>query len=388
MTRNARMPNVWQSRAQDLLCWWPMLHCRPVSRQSREETKMKRAWLALFVVAEVLSAQTPPDQIPFKLGTFELDGRQFVGAVVQDSTVVDLSKANELFMALDMKELIGRYELDGLKQRVYQIVNEVDRASRAGDAPVYVHDLQSLVIRPPIVYPETMLNAAQNYKAHQEEMSSPAEREAAETAEPPESIPYIWERKPGDIRHNPYLFPKPRTAIIADGEAIRMAPGRDELDWECELAIVIGRPASRVSIEDANDYIFGYTIENDVSDRAGRGDDRYGSDWLIGKGRDTYAPMGPFIVPKEFTKDPMNLAIKFTLNGQVMQDSNTSYMWHNVYELVHYASNILMLRPGDVIATGSPSGVGAGRNPPVFMKKGDVAVSWIEGIGTLTNKVQ
>ncbi len=349
---------------------------------------MKRAWLALFIVAEVLSAQTPSDQIPFKLGTFELDGRQFVGAVVRDSTVVDLSKADELFRALDMRALIERYEPDGLRRRVYQIVNEVDRALRAGETAAYVHDLQSLEVRPPIMYPETMLNAAVNYKAHQEEMASRREVLGPSDAEAPESIPHIWERKPGDTRHNPYLFPKPRTAIIADGENIRMPPGRDELDWECELAVVIGRPASRVSIEEANDYIFGYTIENDVSDRAGRGDGRHGSDWLIGKGHDTYAPMGPFIVPKEFIGDPMNLAIKFTLNGEVMQDSNTSYMWHSVYELVHYASNILTLRPGDVIATGSPSGVGAGRDPPVFMKKGDTAVSWSEGIGTLTNKVK
>jgi 2-keto-4-pentenoate hydratase/2-oxohepta-3-ene-1,7-dioic acid hydratase in catechol pathway len=330
----------------------------------------------LFLAAGVLAgalqlpAQTASDQIPFKLGIFELAGRQFVGAVVRDATVIDLARANELLqrqphwvavpMARDMKELIGRYELDGLRQRVYQIVNEADQASRAGEAPAYVHDLETLEIRPPIMYPETMLNAARNYQAHDEEMSSRAERQAAATAEPPESIPYIWERKPGDTRHNPHLFPKPSTAIIADGENIRMPPGRDELDWECELAVVIGRPASRVGIEEANDYIFGYTIENDVSDRAGRGDGRHGSDWLIGKGHDTYAPMGPFIVPKEFIGDPMNLAIKFTLNGEVMQDSNTSFMWHNVYELVHYASNILMLRPGDVIATGSPSGVGAG----------------------------
>ena len=349
---------------------------------------MKRAWLALVIVAESLSAQTPSDQIPFKLGTFELEGRQFVGVVLGDSTVVDLSKANDVFVTLDMRELIEGYERDGLKQRVYRIVNDVDRSSRAGETAAYVHDLESLEIRPPIMYPQTMLNAARNYKAHDEEMSSPAERQAAAAAERPGSIPYIWERKPGDTRHNPYLFPKPRTSVIGDGESIRMPLGREELDWECELALVIGRPASRVSIEEATDYIFGYTIENDVTDRAGRGDGRYGSDWLIGKGHDTFAPMGPFIVPEEFIGDPMNLAIKFTLNGEVMQDSNTSRMWHDIYELVHYASNVLTLQPGDVIATGSPSGVGAGRNPPIYMKNGDIAVSWIEGIGTLTNPVQ
>ena len=112
----------------------------------------------------------------------------------------------------------------------------------------------------------------------------------------------------------------------------------------------------------ASDVIFGYTIENDVSDRGGRGDDRYGSDWLIGKSHDTFAPMGPFIVPKEFAGDPRKLDVKFMLNGQLMQDASTSLMIHDVFEQVSYASNILTLRPGDVIATGSPAGVGSPAN--------------------------
>ena len=167
-----------------------------------------------------------------------------------------------------------------------------------------------------------------------------------------------------------------------------MPPKREKLDWESELAIVIGKTASHVSIENAADYIFGYTIEHDVSDRNGRDDGRHGSDWLIGKGHDTFAPMGPFIVPKEFIADPMDLDLKFMLNDQVMQDSNTKFMIHNVYELVHFASNIITLQPGDVLSTGSPSGVGSGRNPPIFMKKGDKAICQIEGIGTLTNPIQ
>ena len=97
--------------------------------------------------------------------------------------------------------------------------------------------------------------------------------------------------------------------------------GRDQVDWECELGVVIGRTRRRVPAGQANDYIFGYTMENDVSDRGGRGDDRYGSDWLIGKSHDTFAPMGPFIVPKEFVADPRKLTVRFTLNGQVMQDA-------------------------------------------------------------------
>jgi 2,4-diketo-3-deoxy-L-fuconate hydrolase len=150
---------------------------------------------------------------------------------------------------------------------------------------------------------------------------------------------------------------------------------------------VIGREADHVPLARAADYIFGYTLENDVSDRGGRGDDRYGSDWLIGKSHDTFAPMGPFIVPKEFAGDPRKLNVKFTLNGQLMQDASTALMIHDVFEQVTYASNILTLRAGDVIATGSPAGVGSARKPPIFFKPGDVSVCTYEGIGTLTNPV-
>lgn len=360
---------------------------------------MKRSWYIVLLVGLILGwsvslpAQMSSEQLPFKLGTFELEGRPFVGAVVRDTTVIDLVSANEalqrrpnwveLPMAQDMKSLIARYEY-GLRDRVYEIVTAVEEMA---ERPHYVHDLGSLKIMPPIMYPQTILNAAVNYRAHAEEMAGRSVNIPAGSDEgASQSIPGIWERKPGDTRHNPYFFLKPSAAVIATGDLIEPPPS-GKLDWECELAAVIGRPAKEVSIEDANDYIFGYTIQNDLSDRGGRGDNRHGSDWLIGKGHDTMSPQGPFIVPKEFIGDPMDLDIKFTLNGEVMQDSNTSYMWHNVYELVHFGSNIITLQPGDIVSTGSPSGVGAGRTPPVFMKPGDTAVSSIENIGTLTNKV-
>jgi len=171
----------------------------------------------------------------------------------------------------------------------------------------------------------------------------------------------------------------------AEGALLHHAYGADRQVPGCELAIVIGRTASRVSIDQARDYIFGYTLENDVSDRNGRADGRHGSDWFIGKGHDTFAPLGPYLVPKEFVPDPQKLAIKFTLSGKVMQDSSTERMTHNVYELVSFVSHILTLKPGDIIATGSPAGVGAARG--VFMKAGDLAVCTIDRIGTLTNPV-
>jgi 2-keto-4-pentenoate hydratase/2-oxohepta-3-ene-1,7-dioic acid hydratase in catechol pathway len=181
------------------------------------------------------------------------------------------------------------------------------------------------------------------------------------------------------------VFPKPVGSVIGDGDAIRLPPGREQVDWECELAIVIGRTADHVSPEQAKDHIFGYTLENDVSDRGGRADRRHGSDWFIGKGHSTFAPLGPYLVPKEFVPDPQKLPIKFTLSGTVMQDSTTERMTHNVYELVSFVSHVLALRPGDIIATGSPAGVGAARG--VFMKPGQTSVCTIGGIGTLTNPV-
>jgi 2-keto-4-pentenoate hydratase/2-oxohepta-3-ene-1,7-dioic acid hydratase in catechol pathway len=112
-----------------------------------------------------------------------------------------------------------------------------------------------------------------------------------------------------------------------------------------------------------------------------------GSDWLVGKNHDTFAPLGPVIVPKEFLKDPLNTRHTFTLNGVVMQDSNTSRMSHNIYELLQYASNILTLNPGDVISGGSPAGTNIERAEPRWMRAGDIAVCAIEGIGTQTHSV-
>ncbi|HSB61657.1 MAG TPA: fumarylacetoacetate hydrolase family protein, partial [Vicinamibacteria bacterium] len=251
----------------------------------------------------------------------------------------------------------------------------------------FVHERRALKVRPPILRPETMLNAAVNYTEHGAEMAGRPAVLPPPPADAPRSAPGLWERRPGDPRQNPYLFLKARTAVIADGEEIRIPPGRDQVDWECELAVVVGRRADHVPLERAADYVFGYTLENDVSDRGGRGDSRFGSDWLVGKAHDTFAPLGPFIVPREFVQDPQKLRIRFSLSGTLMQDSSTERMTHSVYELLHYASNVLTLQPGDVISTGSPAGVGSARNPPIYMKPGDVAVCTIEGIGTLTNGV-
>jgi 2-keto-4-pentenoate hydratase/2-oxohepta-3-ene-1,7-dioic acid hydratase in catechol pathway len=341
-------------------------------------------------------AQAAPE--PFKLGTFQHEGRTVVGIVVRDSFVIDFAAAHAavrtpastLAPPADMKDLIRRYDA-GVRARIVEIIRATGDPSRS-NRPPYVHALSSLKILPPIVYPTTMLNVAVNYREHDIEMAR--NREAGQP--PPtaggalpgtQSAPGIWERAADDKRWNPYMFMKAPAAVIADGESVRLPVGRTRIEWECELGLVIGQPAARVPVAKASDYIFGYTLENDISDRGGRGDTRHGSDWVVSKNHDTFAPLGPFITPKEFVPDVGNLRITFALNGEVLQEGSTSQMIHNVFEQVAYASNILTLRPGDVIATGTPPGVGSARNPPILLKAGDKMACTYQGIGTLTNPV-
>jgi 2-keto-4-pentenoate hydratase/2-oxohepta-3-ene-1,7-dioic acid hydratase in catechol pathway len=357
--------------------------------------------LAAAVAASArLGAQAGGAAVPFKLGTFDQNGRTFVGLVLRDAQVVDIAAANTAFEAAnggarrltppaDMKQLIARYDAE-LKPRLADIARTV---SNAGTAPRYVYPVASLKILPP-VRPSTQLNAGANYMEHEQGIAANAANRgagpapAAAPASTAVTAPGIWERKPGDTRDNPYLFQKLPNVIIGATDNIVVPRGRTNIDFECEFATVIGKPAKYVTVANANDYIFGYTAHHDVSDRGGRGDRKMGgSDWLIQKNHDTFGPLGPYIVPKEFFKDPMNTRHTMFLNGMVMQDSNTNRMTHNIYELVSFASNILTLAPGDVIANGSPAGTNIERKDPRWMRAGDTAKCEIEGIGALVNPV-
>jgi len=336
-----------------------------------------------FLVLAVSSA-TAQEVSPFKLGLFEQGGRVFVGVVIDESVVIDLSVASAAVgtpaasepMPRDMKELIERYD-SGVRQRILEILRNTGDLS-SGDRPDWIYDVNTLKILPPIMYPMTMLNVAVNYAEHDVEMA--AVRQGAPGQTMPtggnalpgtESASGIWERRPNDPRWNPYMFMKATASIIAHGEPIRIPPGRSRIEWECELAVVIGQTASRVPVERAEEYIFGYTLQNDISDRGGRGDTRYGSDWLVTKSQDTFAPIGPFITPKEFVPDVHQLRVTYALNDEILQEGSTAQMIHGVPELVTYGSNLLTLRPGDLIATGTPPGSGSARTPPIFLQDGD-----------------
>lgn len=180
------------------------------------------------------------------------------------------------------------------------------------------------------------------------------------------------------------MFCKYPSSIIGPGEDISWLKGlTDKVDYEAELAVVIGKTARNVLQADAFDYIAGYTNCNDVSAR----DLQFmpGDQWLRGKCLDTFCPLGPYLVTRDEIADPHNLSISCRVNGEPMQDSNTSEMIYKIPYLIEYLSKAFTLYPGDIIATGTPHGVGAFRNPPIWLKHGDVVTVEIEGLGQLTN---
>ena len=186
------------------------------------------------------------------------------------------------------------------------------------------------------------------------------------------------------IPERPVVFSKFATAVIGPGEPVVLPPTSMQVDYEAELAVVIGRRAKNVSASRALDYVLGYTAFNDVSARDFQFAD---GQWQRGKSCDTFAPMGPKIVTSDAVPNPHKLAIKLTLNGQVMQDSNTDQLIFGVPELIEFLSQTITLEPGDVIATGTPPGVGFARKPPVFLHPGDEMEVDIEGVGKLNTPV-
>ena len=186
------------------------------------------------------------------------------------------------------------------------------------------------------------------------------------------------------IPEKPVVFSKFSSAVIAPGEPVVLPPQSKQVDYEAELAVVIGRRAKNVSADRAYDYVLGYTAFNDVSARDFQFAD---GQWQRGKSCDTFAPMGQTIITTDAIPDPHKLSIKLKLNGETMQDSNTDQLIFGVPRLIEFLSETITLEPGDVIATGTPAGVGFARNPPVFLKAGDQMEVLIEGMGGLGNPV-
>jgi 2-keto-4-pentenoate hydratase/2-oxohepta-3-ene-1,7-dioic acid hydratase in catechol pathway len=208
----------------------------------------------------------------------------------------------------------------------------------------------------PVPRPGKIICVGLNYRDH-----------AAETGKP--------------LPSEPILFAKFTNSVVGDNATVVMPPASDEVDWEAELGVVVGRRASRVSVEDALDHVAGYTCMNDLSARDLQ---RSGVQWTRGKAIDGFLPMGPVLVTRDEVPDPQALAITCTLNGEVVQESSTKEMVFGVAALISFISQTLTLEPGDCIATGTPPGVGMAMKPPRFLAAGDVLTVEIERVGRLT----
>lgn len=339
----------------------------------------------ILTASSAVSAQDIAE--PFKVGTFETGGAPWVGVVLRDRLIVELDAANAALersaglpvipMPADMIALIERYDY-GVKRRLYEIVNDLVGNNMLGAArPDYVYDVEDVGTLPPIMYPGKILNAAVNFYSHVDESGTPEERRAAA-------------RQRREERGVPYLFLKPsRGAVVGNGSPIVIPYGRNRTDWEVELGTVIGRTAKYVSANNAQDYVFGYMVTMDISDRGGRppGGAPFTSDWFVGKGHDTFAPQGPWIVPKEFYGNPMEiLRQSLSVGEEQMQEATAGDMIHSLWELIEYGSSIITLYPGDVINNGTSGGTGMGtavRGAQRFLQPGEVVTATIDGIGTL-----
>ncbi len=223
------------------------------------------------------------------------------------------------------------------------------------------HDAATAKLLAPIPDPQKIICLGLNYRDHAAESGSPIPKE-------------------------PILFSKYSTALIGHGDNIILPPVSNEVDYEAELVIVVGKRGRNLSADNATNYVAGYTVGHDVSARDWQLK-KDGKQWMVGKTFDTFAPLGPVLVTADEVPDPHNLPIRLRLNGQTMQDSNTKQMIFSVGATLAYLSQVFTLEPGDLIFTGTPPGVGFARKPPVYLKGGDVVEVEIDGLGLLRNSV-
>ncbi|MDG4856636.1 fumarylacetoacetate hydrolase family protein [Streptomyces sp. T-3] len=296
-----------------------------------------------------------------RLVSYTLDDASVrLGAQVDD-LVVDLATLAERAAVELPLDLLSFIRAGAAAQETARSLLDAGPAAWPAEA---LHRMETLSLRAPL-RPGKIIGVGLNYVEH--------------VAESSRSLDTDKERPT-----RPVLFSKPATAVTGPGQPIlHNADLTTQLDWECELAVVIGRTAFRVSEEDAYDHIFGFGIVNDISAR----DQRRSGQWFFSKGQDSYAPFGPAVVTADDIPDPMDLDLSLRVNGVTKQKSNTRHMLFPIARLIADITSGVTLEPGDVIATGSPAGVGAGMVPPEFLVPGDTVEATVELIGTLTNPV-
>jgi 2-keto-4-pentenoate hydratase/2-oxohepta-3-ene-1,7-dioic acid hydratase in catechol pathway len=289
-----------------------------------------------------------------RLVTFKQDGNQVPGIVVDDVVVpvaAVADRANGASVDSVTAILAGGADLWGKLSAA---------AESAGDAGTPLADVELDV---PVPNPQKIICIGMNYSDHIEETKGIA----GTTRETPD---------------DPVLFAKWNTALLPHEGTVLIPSATEKVDWEAELAVVIGKRGVRIPRDEALSYVGGYTAFNDVSARDLQ---LSGPQWTAGKSPDTFAPVGPWVVTADELADASTLSIKLRLNGETMQDANTSQLIHPIDKLIEFISAVITLEPGDIIATGTPSGVGLAMDPPFFIQAGDVTEVEIEGIGVLRN---
>jgi len=265
---------------------------------------------------------------------------------------------------------LGALTDDGRVRPIAEGTSMKHLIARCAESPDYALHLEALAereetlpldevrLKAPLHNPDKMIFIGLNYRDH--------------AAESNMAVPKV-----------PVLFPKYANSIVGPEDDVVIPAEVEQCDYEVELAVVIGRTAKNVAAEDAMDYVFGYTVINDVSARDLQLTE---GQWTRGKAIDTFAPMGPCIATRDEIPDPHKLRLSLALNGKTMQDSDTGFLIFDIPYLVSFLSRTITLSPGDVISTGTPPGVGMGFEPPVWLKDGDVTEAYVEHIGTLRNR--
>ena len=298
-----------------------------------------------------------------KLVTYRLGQNEARMGVISDRLIIDVEKFGKKVNLELTSSMLDFIELGPIA------VESLDAALKDSNSRDYVGisvPYENAKILAPIPRPKkNIFGIGLNYKDHIGEASKPLDTSS-------------------ELPQEPVIFSKFPTAVIGDQDPICHNKNiTKQLDWEAELAVIIGTKCDRVKNKDALNNVFGYTVINDISAR----DCRREGQWVVSKSQHSFAPMGPCIVTADEIKDPHNLNVSCHVNGIEKQNSNTKYMLFNINDLIEDISQGILLEPGDIIATGTPEGVGAGRNPQEFMWPGDVLETSIEGIGKIRNPI-
>jgi acylpyruvate hydrolase len=309
-----------------------------------------------------------------RLVTFEVHGQERIGAVVRN-IVIDLNLAHDLYASElageneDVPKAFPKTMIDflrlgeGIKNYASRLEAHVRRlleADSGGTRRRVVHDVPDIHVLPPVPVPSKIVCLGLNYRDHAEEAHVP-------------------------MPERPLLFSKPSTAIVGPEDFVVYPNISTQVDYEVELAAIVGKRGKNVAESDAFDHIAGYTVFNDISARDIQFADKQ---WFRGKSFDTFAPTGPCLVLREQVSDPHNLKMELRVNGEARQRSTTANMIFKIPQLVAFISNVMTLQPGDIIATGTPAGVGFYAKPEKrLLKPGDLMEAEIEGIGLLRNRI-